>query len=120
MISGECILALLIGSESLIGGEGHGESIDDHFKFRDYCLVGCSFTIIYILKNIYFKYNPEEEWHALNEPNFPGACIWVMLHGPLGLFLLGTSVGLKLLFEQVHFAENLRSGHRPEPWNGLF
>jgi len=91
IVTGESILALILGDST------------DSFKqqFEDYCLVFLSFSIMYVVKDIYFQSTAEEEDHALMEDSMPGSCSWVFLHFPLTYFLLTAGVGFKLMFTQL-------------------
>lgn len=93
MIStGECILSLIIGNES-----------DDSYAqtFNENAVILLSFTIMYIVKDVYFNSDAPANLHALTKTELPSACLWVFLHFPLSYCILTVGVGFMLIVADI-------------------
>jgi len=96
--SGEAILALLIGDI---------ESEDSFTQStKQNSTIALSFTLMYILKDLYFNTDAPFKLHALTKSDMPGACVWIFLHLPICWCILFIGVSFKLIFsespEDVH------------------
>jgi len=88
--TGESILALVIGDTEMAGAYSQ--------TFQDHSIIVGSFSMMYLIKDLYFSSDVPIRLHALRKTVFPGAPAWVLLHFPLCYSLLLLGVGILLIF----------------------